>query len=578
MSLIILSLLIVNSVLIIGSSLTYNQSARYSLQDVQAINIAEAGLDKAVTALNKTAGSYSGESETSLGNGVYDVTISSIDATNKKITATGYIPDKVSPKIKRTVSIQVVKESGASFSYGVQTGQGGLQMSNNANVVGSVYSNGNITMGNGANISGDAIVAGGTQPTADQQSDCQSPNCSDYIFGKQVSGQNVYDVAQSFKPSITAVINKVSLKIKKIGNPSDITVRILGDNNNAPNKANVLTSGTLSANLVTTQYGFIDVTFSTTPTLNANTTYWIMIDGSNNASNYWSWSNDLSLGYNTGVPKWSPDWQAKNPVWNSVTGDFGFKAYLGGVVTSITGSNGATIGGNAKANTLSSLQITGGAYYQTINSVTAGSYFPNSTDPSPANMPISDANIQAWKDAALANGSQTGNITNCPTTLTSKKYIGNVTLSNNCITTITDPIWITGDLSIDNGSEIRLNSTYGANSGVIVVDGKITLSNNGKFKGSGTSGSYLLAISNYDSRVDGVTAINADNGSNTSILYAGNGIIELSNNASLVEVTGWMLEMDNNATVTYNSGLASLLFTSGPSGNYSLVKGTYKVK
>lgn len=578
MSLMILTLLVVNSVLIIGSSLSYNQSAKYSLQDVQAINVAEAGLDKAITALNKTAGSYNGESEISLGDGSYEVTVSSIDSTNKKITATGYIPNKSNPKVKRTVTMQVVKDSGASFSYGVQTGQGGLQMSNNAKVVGSVYSNGNITMDNGAQITGDAIVAGGTQPTADQQTDCQNPNCADYLFGKQVSGQNVYDVAQSFRPSMSVVINKVSLNLKKIGNPSDVTVRILSDNNNAPNKNNVIASGTLTANLVTTQYGFIDVTFSTNPALTANTLYWIVIDGSNNTNNYWSWSNDLSQSYNSGSPKWSPNWQASNPVWTSIAGDMGFKAYLGGVSTSITGNNNVIIGGSAKANTLTNLSVTGGAYYQIINSVSAGSYFPNSVDPAPANMPISDANIQAWKDAALANGSQTGNITNCPATLTSKKYIGNVTLSNNCITTITDPIWITGDLSIDNGSEIRLNSSYGSNSGVIVIDGKITLSNNGKFKGSGTSGSYLVAISNYDSRVNGTTAINADNGSNTSILYAGNGIIELSNNASLVEVTGWKLEMDNNATVTYNSGLASMFFTSGPSGNYSLVKGSYKVK
>lgn len=578
MSLIILTLLIINSVLIIGNSLTYNQSARYSLQDVQAINIAEAGLDKAIASLNKTAGSYNGESETVFGEGVYDVTVATIDASNKKITATGYIPSKTTPKVKRVVSMQITKDAGASFSYGVQTGQGGLMMSNNARVIGSVYSNGNITMNNGSQITGDAIVAGGTQPTANQSTACVNPNCADYLFGKQVSGQNIYDVAQSFQPNTTAVINKVSLNLKKTGNPSDATVRILGNNNGSPNKNNVIASGTLTANLVTTQYGFVDVTFATNPTINANTIYWIVIDGSNNSSNYWSWSNDISQGYNLGSPKWSSNWQASNPVWTNIAGDFDFMIYLGGVATFITGANNAVIGGSAKANTLINLNVSGGAYYQTINSVTAGSYHPGSTDPSPANMPISEANIQAWKDTALANGIQSGNISNCPGTLSSKKYVGDVDLSNNCITTITDPVWITGDLELDNGSEIRLNPSYGVNSGVIIVDGKIKLSNNGKFKGSGSSGSFLLALSTYDSRTNGVVAIESDNGSNSSILYAGNGIIKLSNNAALVEVTGWKLEMDNGSTVTYNSGLASMLFTSGPSGNFSMVKGSYKIK
>jgi Tfp pilus assembly protein PilX len=219
MSLIILTLLIVNSVLIIGGSLTYNQSSKYSLQDVQAINVAEAGLDKAIASINKTAGNYNGESETSLGEGSYSVTVSTIDASTKQIVATGYIPDKATAKVKRSVTMQLVKDSGVSFTYGLQAGQGGLDMSGGALVTGSVYSNNNIVMSGGATINGDAYVAGGTQPNPDQSADCTGVNCADYTFGKNVSGQNILDVAQSFRPTSTAVINKVALKIKKQGTP-----------------------------------------------------------------------------------------------------------------------------------------------------------------------------------------------------------------------------------------------------------------------------------------------------------------------------------------------------------------------
>ncbi len=576
LAIIVLTLVVVTTVIIIGNALTYNQSSRYSVSDVQAINLAEAGIDKAVASLNTTAGVYTGEVETNFGSGSYSVAITSIDSSNKIITATGYLPNKTKPIVKRAIQIQVVKGAGVSFVYGVQVGEGGIQLNNNARIVGSIYSNSSINMSNNSQITGDAYVAGGVQPAADQQSDCTVPNCTDFIFGKTANSQ--LDVAQGFKPVATAVINKVSLKLKKVGTPPDATVRILGDSSGKPNKNNVLTSGTLSANLVTNQYGFVDVTFSSTPSLTAETPYWILIDTSANVNYYWTWSQDTTQGYTRGGSAWSPNWQASSPVWTTIAGDLGFKTFMGGVATFIQGSNGASIGGNAYANTINNINITGGAYYQLISGVTAGSYHPGSADPTPKVLPVSDANIQAWKDQASGIGTYTGNISSCQATLNAGKYVGNISLTNNCIATMTDPIWITGDLSLDNGAQLKLKSTYGAASGIIVVDGKITLHNNGQLKGSGTSGSYLLGLSNFDSRTNGITAIDADNGSTTSIFYANNGIIFLHNNASLHEVSGWKIVLDNNAIVTYDSGLAQMFFTSGPSGNFSVIKGTYQNK
>lgn len=576
LSLIVVTLIMVNSVLIINNALTTKTSSNYSSSEVQAIHLAEAGIDKAIEALNRTAGSYNGEAETQLGDGSFSVTVTSVDASNKFIDATGYIPNKADPRVRRTVRTQVVKGAGTSFNYGVQVGEGGLQMQNNARINGSVYSNGNIVMTNGSRIAGDAYVAGGTQPTANQGSDCTSPNCNDNVFGRLSNNQ--LDLAQSFRPSITAVINRVSLKVKKTGAPADVTVRILSDNNGNPNKNGVITSGTLSANLVTGEYSFVDVAFSSAPTLTANTTYWIMVDTSANTNNYWSWSGDSTQGYTRGAAKWSPNWQASNPVWNNISADLGFNIYMGGVVTSITGSNSAVITGNAYANTINSMIINGGAYYQSITNSTVGSHHPGSVDPPPAVMPISDANLAAWKDEAVGNGTFTGDINGCQATLASGKYVGNITLTNGCITTMQDPIWITGNLMLDNGAVIRLNSNLGASSGVLIVEGTIKLSNNGQLRGTGASGSYLLGISTFDSRTNNVIAIDADNGSSSSILYAPLGSIILKNNANLREVTGWRLFLDNGSTVSYDSGIANLSFTSGPSGEYTPVKGSYKIR
>ena len=54
------------------------------------------------------------------------------------------------------------------------------------------------------------------------------------------------------------------------------------------------------------------------------------------------------------------------------------------------------------------------------------------------------------------------------------------------------------------------------------------------------------------------------------ILYAGHGLIELAQNISLKEVTAYKILIKNTAQVTYESGLANLLFTNGPGGDFEM--------
>lgn len=576
----VLVLIIITTILLISSAFTYSASSKYSIESLQATHLAEAGIDRAVAALNKTAGAYNGESETPLGGGSYSVTVTSIDASNKIIESTGYIPNKANPKSKRTIRIQISKGDGISFNYGVQVGDGGLELRNTAVVNGSVYSNGNILMENGSRIYGTVFVAGGVQPTPNQETECSPVNCTDFVYGRNVGGQNQLDVAQSFQPSETGVINKVSIKLKKIGTPPDAIVRILANNpsTSAPDKNQVLATGTLYSSLVTTQYNFIEVAFTSTPTLQANTTYWLMMDTSSNTNNYWNWSLDSANGYTRGVAKWAPNWSASNPSWTNISGDLAFKTYMGGTATYIRGQNNAVVEGNVYANTIQDLTIEQDAYYQVIQNSTAANYNPGSTDPTSRVLPISEANINEWKDIAQSEGVSTGNVSGCPATLGPGKIVGDVYFTNNCTVTVTTPIWITGNLVLDNGAIARLNESYGATSGVIIVDGTVRLSNNGQLRGSGASGSYLMALSTYDSRTSGINAIESDNGSASTVLYANNGAILLNNNAALSEITAWKVILNNGASITYSTGLADLFFTSGQSGGFSVVKGSYQEK
>jgi hypothetical protein len=571
---VIVAAVVLMSVLVtIGGAQLYFQNSSYSLEGEKATALAEAGLDKAVASLNKAPTSYNGESETVFGDGSFSVTITTKDASSKIIQATGYIPNKAKARVKRTVQTEASTGVGISFVYGMLVGNGGISMGNGATINGSIYSNNNISGGNNESITGDVYVAGGTQPSADQQSNCSV--CQDYIFGKSVSGESRQDVSQSFKPSATAVINKVSLKLKKTGSPANPTVYILADNSGKPSKT-VLASGTLSANLVTGSYGFVDIALTSNPSLTLNTTYWIMVHSTSlDNSNYWYWSNDSATGYNGGSPKWSSNWQANTPVWTSVSGDLDFKTWMGGVETSLSMGNGSIMGSNVHANTISGVTINKDAYYQIIsNSTVRGSSHPGSTDPAPLAMPISEANIAEWQSQATQYGVTTGDITSCPVTVGPGKIVGNFTTTNSCTIKVKPPLWITGNLVVGNSVIFKMDPSLGATSGVIIVDGLTSFTNSDDLLGTGAAGSYLTLLSTSTS----TSAITTGNSSITGILYAPFGTLSLANNATFKEAVANQIIMGTGTTLTYDSGLINTFFSAGPGGSYSLIKGTYQIK
>ncbi len=581
LTLIALTSILVITITLVSNSFTYKQSSRYSLNNLESTVLAEAGIDKALASLNKAPDTYNGESETTLGNGSYSVTITSAGQGAKQIDATGYIPNKSNPKSSSHVSVKVSQGAGVSFNYGIQVGEGGLELGGGNVINGSLYSNGNIrATKNNNTITGDIWVAEGLQPLPDQSTDCTGLNCLDYIIGKNVSGEDRIDVAQSFKPGTTNVLNRVSIKIKKVLNPSDILVRIAADTNGKPNKNNILASGVLNSSLVTGSYGWIDVTFTTSPQLTSGTTYWLMLNTSNNSSNYWVWQNDSLQSYTNGQAKWSPNWQSGNPSWTSISGDLSFKTQMGGVITHIKseGSN-FKVDGDVHANTIENMTILKDAYYQIkINSSVTGSSYPGSTVPAPKVFPISDANINDWKQNAQAGGIISGDVNNCVASLGSVKIIGNVEFNSHCIITINSPIWITGNLTFNTNNKLTLNSSYGSTSGVIVVDGRVSLGSNNKLEGTGTGSSILMVLSNYNSKTNGISAIVVNNEGNNGVYYAKDGIIEPGNKNTYTELTAWGIKLVNNSTLNYLTGLSSTLFSSGPSGSFSVIKGTYQLK
>lgn len=535
---------------------------------------ASAGIDKAIWCLNQSSGTncgstyglnYAGESSVQVATSTYfTTTVAAVAGNRKTITSTGYYPSVEHPVATVVLKADVtIDTEEASFHYGVQAGKGGFIMSNNAYIDGNIYANASIQGANGAYITGDAWVAGGTALAPDQVS---ATNTEDYVFGQTTT---VIDVAQSFQLSSDTVLNKITLYVKKISNPSDISLRILADSGGVPSKT-VLATGTLNAGLVTTNYGWIDVSFGTPPALLGGHTYWLSLDASQSATKYWALASDTANSYPSGRAMYSANWNASPPVWTDAARDFDFKVWTGGDVTGIYNLN---VRKDAHAHEIDSCDVDGDAYYQTKSGTTVGgTSHPGTPDPGPQDMPISDAQIAGWQADAAAGGTTTGDVTisGQSSTLGPRKITGNLTVTNGGVLTLTGTVWVQGSINLSNNALVKLTTGYGANSGILLSDGDIDISNNVSFGGSGTPGSYVIVLTTSDSN----TAMTLANNSQNSIFYAPNGTVSISNNATLKEITAFRISMSPGASVSYESGLANVNFSTGPGASWTLASGT----
>lgn len=526
-------------------------SARYNSE--QAYFLAESGVEDAYYRIRNSKQIGASENLV-LGSSTTTTTIADISSSQKTIESLGDLGS-----YQRKISMAITTGVGVSFSYGVQTGKGGFTMSNGSSIIGSVYANGPIT-GSGS-ITGSATSANSASLTSDQSNGSGTP-AYDISFGNANSTQ---DFAQSFQISTKEVVNKVKLYIKKVGNPSNLTVRIVTDSSGNPS-AVTKTSGTLSASLVSTNYGWVEVPFSTTPQLDTGVTYWIVIDAATSASNYYKiGANDD--GYALGASKIGQ----YNGAWsvNSIFSVDGFfNLYIGGITGLISGINvGTGTTGNAYSHTVNNSTIRGTNYCQ-VGSGNNKVCDTSMADPVEVAMPISDQNIQDWKDAALSGGTTAGNysLSGSLAILGPKKITGNLTVSNNATLTVSGTLWVQGNLDISNNATIKLDSGYGSSEGVIIVDGTVNIGNNSNFVGSGTAGSYVMVLSTSSS----TSAITVGNNAGAVILYAANGTVNVSNNAGAKSITGYMINLSNNAVITYDSGLTNANFSSGPSGSYNI--------
>ncbi len=230
---------------------------------------------------------------------------------------------------------------------------------------------------------------------------------------------------------------------------------------------------------------------------------------------------------------------------------------------------GGNVGGDVYVDICENAKITGVLHGNTNTGCTPASFItPLSTEIATASLPITDAQIAQWKSDAEAGGVHTGNLVLDDNTHNYGpiKIVGNLTVRNDAIINMMGTIWVTGNVSMENSSRIKLDASYGQTSGILVSDGTMRLRNTAKAIGSGAAGSYLTLISTSASN----PAINVEQSFQADILFTNRGEILIQNSTFLREVTGYRIHLENGAEIRYESGLADVSFTGGPGGSWNI--------
>ena len=241
---------------------------------------------------------------------------------------------------------------------------------------------------------------------------------------------------------------------------------------------------------------------------------------------------------------------------------------------------GITVGDDATVYTCKNSNIGGNLTYVSggsIQNCTVGgtiSTQPNQIESKP--LPISQSQIDEWKAGAVDGGVTMTDISINETETLGPIQIGtpsspkNLTVAGGVTLTIKGTVYVTGDITFNNNATVNLDSSYGSLGGVILADGVITIENNVVLNGSGQAGSYILILSTKNDTANPVVNIR-NNTAGFAIYYANSGLIYLKNNMLAREVTGYKIQIENNAIIQYESGLEEATFSSGPGGSWEVI-------
>lgn len=451
---------------------------------------------------------------------------------------------------KRSTKLVLNRGAGISFAYAIEAGLGGVDLTGGSSIIGDVYTTGSIRGCGSCVISGEAISAGKSTSLIDQDNSAPATPTQSIIFGDSSGTQ---DLAQSFAVPASLSLKNIQLYVKKAGNPANATVKIVSNNSGSPSDT-ILASGTLSSSLVSTLYGWIDITFTANPLLSSGTTYWIVIDGSSNSSNYYNiGANTTYVGGQAKIGRYNNSWNNTAPSGL----DAYFKIYTGTNEEGITGegqSNKISVGQSYSYS--ASYVSASGALYCQIGVDNNKSCDTSRADPAIKEYPVPDAKINEWKNEAstsVYNGNYS--IGSVGTTLGPKKIVGNLSVGGGGTLRVSGTLWVTGTVSITGGSYVRPDDN--TKSFVVISDGGVTLSGGSQILGNADSHIMLVSLSSLD------PAISISGGASDTVVFAPNGGLYISGGAHVKAGSARHIFLNGGADITYDPDLSGLNFSSG---------------
>ncbi len=246
--------------------------------------------------------------------------------------------------------------------------------------------------------------------------------------------------------------------------------------------------------------------------------------------------------------------------------------------------NNMQTGSDARAHTIQSTTVGGNAYYTNIiGGSVAGTKYPGSPDPLTLAMPITDSEVALWEAAAAAGTTYNSP---CPYVINTTRSIGpavitcDLNISGNIVLTLLGPVWVKGNITMSNSGQVKIGSAVGKSVAVIAdnpadhtLSSKIIINNNFSFTGLASPKSYILLVAMASTSPAGVVnlAIDVSNSPTGDFaLYSPKGETKLANSALVTSVAAMMITLKNSAQLSYQEGVASMLFDSGPGGSWDL--------
>lgn len=160
LSLIFLGIFVTVSTALLSYITSSLRAERAALASAQALALAEGAIDKAVALINEDL-SYSGETDTPLGNGTFSISVENVDSSTKRVVATAFVPDSANPIATKIIKSNIAISSDIiSFHYGIQAGDGGFTLANSSSIRGNAFSTGPVIGSGGNYVYGDVVSSG----------------------------------------------------------------------------------------------------------------------------------------------------------------------------------------------------------------------------------------------------------------------------------------------------------------------------------------------------------------------------------------------------------------------------------